>query len=67
MLERMKGMKDIWKKIMKKIDAFLDFMCIEDASNKRRREFKDGEKDESATLSGLIQEFGKQMKESSKK
>lgn len=66
MLERMKGMKDIWNKIIKKIDAFLDFMCIEDTP-KRRREFEDGEKDESATLSGLIQEFGKQMKESSKK
>jgi hypothetical protein len=62
----MKGMKDIWNKIIKKIDAFLDFMCIEDTP-KRRREFEDGEKDESATLSGLIQEFGKQMKESSKK
>ena len=59
-------MKDIWKKIIKKIDAFLDYLCIEDTSH-RRREFNDGEKDESASLSGLIQEFGKQMKESSKK
>jgi len=59
-------MKRLFEKIMDKIDAFLDYLCVEDTSKRRLRIDEDG-KDESASLSGLIQEFSKQMKESDKK